>query len=307
MFRNYLSIALRNLARHKLYSFINIGGLAVGLACATFIILVVRDELSWDDWVPGSQNLYRVEMSVAIPGRPVMNMAGVPYPMAAAMRDEVPGVTGKTRLFQKSMTLVAGDRRFSEPVNSVDPEFFSLIRLPLLAGNPAEVLRQPQSIVLTEHAARKYFGAADPLGKFITTSPGDCAGGSCQDRPLALKVTGIMRDLPHNTQLTGDAFIPNTSLADRMSPESKQDWLSSGGWSYVPLPPGADPQAVVARMAPMLDRTVTPALRKFGVPAAGSKIFRIHLTPFTQVHLSSGQWQFNMTPAGSWLTVYGVA
>ena len=307
MFRNYLSIALRNLARHKLYSFINIGGLAVGLACATFIILFVRDELSWDDWVPGSQNLYRVEMSVAIPGRPVMNMAGVPYPMAAAMRDEVPGVTGKTRLFQKSMTLVAGDRRFSEPVNSVDPEFFSLIRLPLLSGNPGEVLRQPQSIVLTEHAARKYFGAADPLGKFITTSPGDCAGGSCQDRPLALKVTGIMRDLPHNTQLTGDAFIPNTSLADRMSPESKQDWLSSGGWSYVSLAPGADPQAVVARMAPMLDRTVTPALRKFGVPAAGSKIFRIHLTPFTQVHLSSGQWQFNMTPAGSWLTVYGVA
>jgi len=309
MFRNYLSIALRNLARHKLFSFINIGGLGLGLACTTFIILFVRDELSWDAWIPASQNLYRVEMSVAIPGRPVMNMAGVPYPMAAAMRDEVPGVTGKTRLFRKSMTLAAGDRQFSEAVNSVDPEFFTLIHLPLIAGNPDQVLRQPQSIVLSQRAARKYFSDTDPLGKFVTTSRGDCAGenAACQDRRVALKVTGIMRDLPHNTQLTGDAFIPNTSLADRMSPESKQDWLSSGGWSYVSLAPGADPQAVVSRMAPMLDRAVTPALRKFGVPSSGSKIFHVHLTPFTQVHLSSGQWQFNMTPAGSWLTVYGVA
>jgi putative ABC transport system permease protein len=309
MFRNYLVTAFRNIARHKLYSFINIAGLAVGLACVILVILFVRDELSYDKWIPGSEDLYRVEMSVAIPGRPVMMMAGVPYPMAAAMREEIPGVTGKTRFFDETMTLTAGDRQFSETVSVVDPEFFTLIRLPLLAGIPGQVFREPESVVLSQSAARKYFGDTDPIGKFISTGRGNCAAAdaTCRNAAVALKVTGVMRDLPYNTQLTGDVFIPNTSMADRASTDSKQDWLSSGGWSFISLAPGTDPQTVMSRMAPLLDRAVTPAFRKFGIPATGSKIIHVHLTPFAQVHLSSGQWQYNMTPAGSWMTVYGVA
>ena len=83
MFRNYLTIALRNVVRHKLYSFINIAGLAVGLACVIFILLFIRDELSFDKWVPDTQNLYRVEVSVYIPGREPLAMAVVPFAMPA--------------------------------------------------------------------------------------------------------------------------------------------------------------------------------------------------------------------------------
>src|SRR5258706_4115232 len=87
MFYNYLIIALRNIVRHKLYSFINIAGLAVGLACVIFIILFIRDELSFDKWLPGSDNLYRVDTVAQPPGLPPGHFALAPFPLPALMKD----------------------------------------------------------------------------------------------------------------------------------------------------------------------------------------------------------------------------
>ncbi len=308
MFRNYLTVALRNIVRHKLYSFINIAGLAVGLASVIFVVLFVRDELSYDKWIPGSDNLYRVEVAVTIPDRPLLMLAVVPFPMPEAMRNEVPGVIGMTRLNAEQMTLTAGDRQFAEHVSVVDPDFFNLIHLPLIAGNPNTVFRQPESIVLSQSAARKYFGDADPIGRTLVTGKGNCDPNdtACQGEMITLKVTGVMADLPHNTHLTGDAFIPNASATDHNFTDSKQDWFSENGYGYVRLTPGADPAKVVASMGPLLDRNVTPALRKFGIRLSGSQSYQVNLTPFTQVHLASSRWLFNLTPPGSWTTVYGV-
>src|SRR5215218_4581212 len=106
MFRNYLVTALRNIFRHKLYSFINIAGLAIGLACVIFVILFVRSELSYDKWIPDTQNLYRIELSVYVPAGDRLDMAVIPFPMPAAMRDEIPEVTGMMRLNPETMTLI---------------------------------------------------------------------------------------------------------------------------------------------------------------------------------------------------------
>ena len=308
MFRNYLTIALRNIVRHKLYSFINIAGLAVGLTSVIFVILFVRDELSYDKWIAGTQNLYRVEMTARMPDGNSLVMAVIPFAMPEAMLNEVPGVTAMTRVFMNPMTLTVGDRQFREPVVSVDPGFFKLIHLPLVSGDADTVFRQPQSLVMSQSAARKYFGDANPIGRIITTARGDCTDTDtvCRGQIVSLKVTGVMRDLPHNTQFTGDVFLPNTSIADTISQETKHDWFSQSGWGYVRLAPGANPDAVVAGMAPLLDRNVTPALRKFGIAGTGSQSYIPHLTPFTQVHLTSSRWRFNMTAPGSWATVYGV-
>jgi putative ABC transport system permease protein len=308
MFRNYLIIALRNIIRHKLYSFINIAGLAIGLTSVIFVILFVRDELSYDKWVSGSQNLYRVEMTAQIPDRPPLAMAVIPYPMLDAMRNEVAGVTGMTRMFTNSMTLMIGNRQFRENVVSVDPDFFKVIKLPLTSGDPGSVFRQPQSLVLSQSAARKYFGDADPVGRILTTGRSDCTDADtvCQAQIVSLKVTGIMRDLPHNTQLSGDVFLPNTSTADRTSLDMKHCWFCENGFGFVTLSPGADPQKVAGGLGPALDRSLTPELRRFGITTRGSDSYAIHLTPFAQVHLNSSQWRFNMTPPGSWTTVYGV-
>ncbi len=308
MFSNYLTIALRNIVRHKLYSFINIAGLAVGLTSVIFVILFVRDELSYDKWIPDTQNLYRVEMTARMPDGNSLVMAVIPFAMPEAMLNEVPGVTAMTRVFMNPMTLTAGDRQFREPVVSVDPGFFKLIHLPLVSGDADTVFRQPQSLVMSQSAARKYFGDANPIGRIITTGRGDCTDTDtvCRAQIVSLKVTGVMRDLPHNTQFMGDVFLPNTSIADTISQETKHDWFSQSGWGYVRLAPGANPDAVVAGMAPLLDRNVTPALRKFGIAGTGSQSYIPHLTPFTQVHLTSSRWRFNMTAPGSWTTVYGV-
>ncbi len=309
MFRNYLTIALRNLLRHKLYSVINIAGLAVGLACVLFIILFARDELSYDKWVPDSGNLYRLELTIHAPSRAPMAFAVIPYPMPAAMHDEIPEVTAMTRISAEPMTLTTGDRQFPEVVNVVEPNFFQVIKLPLLAGDPASVFRQPESVVLSQSAARKYFGSADPIGKTITDGKGQCADGDtpCRDTTVPLTVTGVIRDLPRNTSLAGDVFIPNTSIASYISNDEKASWFSQNGYGFVRLAPGALPQTVIAKMAPMLDRALGPQLKQFGLTnMRGNQVYEVHMTPFAQVHLNSDSWAVQLTPPGSLTTLYGI-
>ena len=307
MFRNYLTVALRNIVRHKLYSFINICGLAIGLTCVIFVILFIRDELSYDKWIPDTRDLYRIELSVAVPGREPLAMAVVPFAMPAAMHDEIPEVTGMTRFNPQTMTLMVGDRQFLEHVVSVDPQFFQIIKLPLLQGDPSRVFRDPQSLVLSESAARKYFGTTDVIGKIITTTANcEAADTACLGRLVSLKVTGLVRDIPYNSQLEGDVFLPNTSIADRNGRKARLSWHTENGYGYVRLAPGADPHAVIAKMAPMLDRAITGELTASGNPLKGSQAYTVHLTPFTDVHLTSEHWRFSIKPPGSWTTVYGV-
>jgi putative ABC transport system permease protein len=304
MISNYLIVALRNLVRHKLYSFINITGLAVGLACVIFVILFARDELSYDKWIPGTQNLYRVEKIAHGQGHAPLYLATLPFPMPAAMRDGIPEVTAMTRINYTTITLMTGDRQFREHVAQVDPNFFQIVRLPLMQGDPADVFRDPESVVISESAARKYFGGTDAVGKILkTTANCEIADTQCPSRMVPLKITGILRDIPHNSQLDGDVFMPNTSIANRMAQSVKQSWFSNRGFGYVVLAPGASPQTVMAKMAPVLDRFVP---NDPGDPRKGSLRYAIHLTPFTDVHLTSSRWLNNETPPGSWTTLYGV-
>jgi putative ABC transport system permease protein len=305
VFRNYLTTALRNIVRHKLYSFINIAGLAVGLACVIFILLFIRDDLSYDKWIPGTQNLYRVEHVSHLLGRAPFAVARNPFPMAAALHDGIPDVVAATRLNYNFMTLFAGDRQFRESVAEVDPNFFQVIMLPLTRGNAATIFRNPESVVISESAARKYFGTTDAIGKVITTAA-NCEAAEdtpqCRGRLVPLRVTGVMRDIPHNSQLDGDVFVPNTSMTDRIGESAKQTWSGGGSFAYVMLARGAKPESVVAKMAPILDRALSPQPSDM---RRGSQRWSIHLTPFTDVHLTSGQWRFNEKPPGSRTTLYG--
>jgi len=304
MFRNYLNTALRNIIRHRLHSFINIAGLAVGLACVIFVLLFIRDELSYDTWVPGTQNLYRIEKTSLLQARDPFNMATLPFLLPAAMHDEIPDVAATTRFYYTFMTIFAGDRQFRERIAGVDPNFFTVIQFPLLRGDPAGVFRDPESVVLSESTARKFFGTTDAVGKIIrTTANCEMADIECLGRLVPLKVTGITRDIPHNSHLDGDVFIPNTSITDRIGQAAKQSWGSNGSYGYVRLAPGATPQAVLSKMAPLLDRAYPP---EPGDRRKGSQRYIFHLTPFADVHLTSGRWRGNEKPSGSWATLTGV-
>jgi putative ABC transport system permease protein len=291
MFRNYLVTALRDIARHKLYSFINIAGLAVGFACAIFIALYLRDELSYDAWIPGSENLYRVETVTTYPGRDPHFLPEMAFPVTIAMQAEIPEVTAQTHLIPEIMTAKIGDRLFRETIDTVDPNFFQIIRLPLVAGDPARVLAQPDSIVLSQTMARKFFGTANPLGKTVTAGNGH-----------ALVVTGVLRDLPHNTHLSVDMVMSNTSRADNDPPDFKKDWLTEYGWGYVQLAPGTDPARLLSRFKPVIDRSLD-VRKEMNLNARGSDVLHLHLIPFRRVRLAP----YGETVSGNWTTIYGFA
>src|ERR1700678_472870 len=139
MFRNYLIIALRNIVRHRLYSLINIAGLTVGLTCAIFIILFVCDQLSYDRWIPGTKNLYRLENMLSLPGKPAQQSSRISFIATQAMLDQVPEIQARTRLVRRSRTILIANRQFPQTVDIVDPNFLQVIRLPLVAGAPASV------------------------------------------------------------------------------------------------------------------------------------------------------------------------
>ena len=174
MFHNYLITALRNFTRHKLYSFINIAGLTVGLACVIFILLFIRDELSYDKWVPGSDNLYRVDAATLLPGGRLDSFALAPFPLPAFMKDHLPEVTAMTRLWPIHMTVQVGDRQFIDEISEADANFFTAMDLPLAAGDPGQVLQRPESIVLSEALARKYFGTTDAIGRRLVINRVNC-------------------------------------------------------------------------------------------------------------------------------------
>jgi len=306
MLRNYLVIALRNIIRHKLYSFINIAGLAVGLASLILIILFVRDELSYDKWIPGSDKLYRVEVTYHIPNRSDIVTAQISMPLPVAMRDQIPEVRSATRLMRQGMTMSQGDRQFLEQVAVVDPNFLQVVQLPLVVGDARTVLAQRDTIVISQRTAKKYFGDADPIGKVLTTGRGRCNQDPvCANTQVSLKVVGVMRDLPHNTHIDADIFMPIDSLADRSDPLQTKNWTSNSSYfGYVTLAPGTDPAVVLAKLKPILDRGVDLS-DLTSTKLTGSQLVDVRLTRFVDAHLTTDRFG-GMRPPGSWTTLYGM-
>jgi putative ABC transport system permease protein len=233
--------------------------------------------------------------------------AGSPYPVAVAMEQQIPEVTGITHLIGARPTVMIGNRLFLDQFHVVDPNFFQLIKLPLVEGAPATVFSQADSVVLSQARARKYFGDAEALGKTIILSENRCddLGRNCQVNQYALKVTGVMRDIPHNSHLLLDALFPVTSNADPLPKKERTAWFDTHGWAYARLAPGADPNVVVAKLKPIIDRSADPKLlSQVHLPA--SSIQRIRLVPFRDLHLTTDR-NGGMKAPGNWATIYGFA
>ena len=305
MFHNYLISALRNFTRHKLYSFINIAGLTVGLSCAIFITVLVRDEISYDKWIPNTQNVYRIRGIWSTSGSKSVSAAPAPFPVADTMAAEIPEVKAAIHLEHYRMTVATGNRQFPESVNVVSPNFFRIIQLPLVAGDPARVFSQPESAVISESAARKYFGTHFAMGRTLRIVSGCNTGpedNDCTAHEGTLMVTGIMRNLPHNTQLAGEVFFPNSSVADPMTHSRKEAWLRASGFGYVKLQPGADVRHIEAELVALVDRHSDPK-KVAGLDETGSQYWMPALEPFGGDHFSDDSG--SLTPPGSWAMVYG--
>jgi putative ABC transport system permease protein len=295
MFRNYMTVALRNIARHRLYSFINIAGLAVGLASAILILLLVRDEVSYDRWIPGSENLYRAGVTFSVPGRENISIAPAMFPLAPGMKADIPQVQDATRIGTQQSAVRYGDKNFFEEVQIADSNFFQVVQLPLVKGNPAQVLQHPNSAVISESVARKYFGDADPIGKVVQLDAGP-----------TVQITGVMRDLPTNTHLKVDFVIPILSKAARNAPDEmkRPRWTSANWYTYVRVTPGTDPKVLLNGIAGLFRKNVNP--KEFGLSQDISELLKPVVIPFNNIHLGSNV-QAEMKPNSDWTTVYGFA
>jgi putative ABC transport system permease protein len=225
----------------------------------------------------------------------------MPFIASQAMVEQIPGVQARTRMKRQYTTLLVGNRQFSQRVNFVDPNFLQMIRLPLVTGDPASVLARPASVVLSEAAARKYFGDESPLGKTMVMSGTVCVDNrNCALKQQALAVTGILKDLPHNTQFQIDVLVPDTALPPDPGPPN---WLWLDGWSYVRLAPNTDPEAVMAKFRTIIDRSVD-MMQRLNVKEPASDVIAPDLVPFAQVHFAADR-VYDMAPPESWTIVYG--
>jgi len=206
MFKNYLKIALRNIVKYKGYSFINIVGLTVGIACSTLILLWVQDELYYDRFHKKSDNIHRVILRHQFAGDRVLTTEVSPPPLAKALVDEVPEIVNATRY--KTMTrkyrIAQGGTFFNETrLALADPAFLDIFTFHFLRGESQKALSEPHSLIITEEMANKYFGTEDPVGKTINI-----------DKKYVLKVTGVIENIPNHSSLQFDFLAPFEFIRD---------------------------------------------------------------------------------------------
>ncbi|MDQ1352146.1 MAG: putative transport system permease protein [Acidobacteriota bacterium] len=187
MFKNYLKVAFRNVFRHKIHSFINIAGLAIGMAACLLLSLWLLDELSYDRYHENADRIYRVVYEYQVEGG-MKRIASTPAPLGPALVNEFPAIQKVVRFGENGFLVRYRDRMFHESVFFADPDIFEVFTFPLLAGNPKTALKEPFSILISEEMRDKYFGNDDPVGKIITLN-----------ERRDFKISGVFKNIPGNS------------------------------------------------------------------------------------------------------------
>ena len=294
MLRNYLKIAWRNLRRQRGFAFINIFGLALGLACCLLIALYVADELSYDRFNTKADRIYRLNSDIKFRDD-VLNMAVTPDPLGPTLKQNYPQVEQFVRLHQQGTWPVrrAGTTSIvrEDNITFADSTLFDVFTLPLVSGDPTRALAQPNSVVISEAAAKRYFGSQNPMGQTLLFA----------NQPY--KITALMRDIPANSHFHADFFL--SMLNDDYQ---WGQWLGNNHHTYVVLKPGVDAGAFAKNLDAVVEKYVGPQL----LSLTGSTLaqfrqsnnrFRFWMMPLTDIHLYSKQ-TIQLAPVGDIRYVY---
>lgn len=261
MLRSYLQILLRNIVRHKLVSFITIFGLTIGLAGSMFIFLWVTDELNFDRFNINGERLYRVEEDQSY-SNGLYHVNVTPWPSGPVWKEGIPEVENSCRMtFTGSLLFRWNDKVFNEEkVLAVDSTFFRMFTFSLISGNKMSALKDPQSIVISETMASKYFGTEDPVGKSLQVNNTE-----------VFQVTGIMKRMPSNSTIDADFLIPFSYM--KKSRWYSESWSSNSIETYFLLSKGSDPGQVNDKITRIVKEHNPQNTTKFG------------LFPFLKIHL----------------------
>jgi putative ABC transport system permease protein len=280
MFRNYLKIAFRTLWKNKKLSTINIFGLAIGMACSLLIFLFVQDELSYDKHHKDAHLIYRVVKDFINDDGSRIPDATSPGPLAAAMQKEIPEVATITRIHPNwggTTLFETGDKKISEEkVWRVDSSFFQVFTVRFIKGDPKTALDDVNSVVITESAAKRYFGASDPIGQTLKMNSND-----------DVTVTGVVADVPAQSH-----FHYEFLLSFRRLPKNVDtNWGSYNYYTYVKVAPGTNIPAFEKKIQAVYERNQQERYSAFYTQA------------LTDIHLTS-RLKWELEPNGDKMYVY---
>ena len=297
MIKNYLKIAIRNIKRHKMYSFINILGLAIGIACCLLIMLYIQDELSYDRFHKNADRIYRINTDLKFGGSELHTPITSDM-MGQLMKQDYSEVEEYTRIYPYGgRKLVKHGEVYNVELRCfhVDTTFFKVFTFPVLYGSTENALVDPRSVILTESTAKKYFGKADIVGKYIETD---------DNHGTLYKVSAVIKDVPSNSHFRFDFLF---SMKD-----VKYDWgnfISMNFHTYLLLRPGADYKKVDEELVQFNDKYCLPyAKEHLGIKSreefekAGNSILN-SLIPITKIHMYSKRTQ-EMSPTGNIQYIY---
>ena len=293
MWRYYLTVGLRSLTKSKTYAAINIIGLAIGLAACLLLLLYVRYETSYDEWLPDHDRVYQVQATWHEAGQPVTASQSSPLPVRDTIAGGFPQIEAVTITRPGRLATMRGGQAVYVDALTVDPSFFDIFKLQFVRGSAAGALPNVRSVVLTETEALKQFGTVDVLGKVITES----SGTERED----YTVTGVLKDLPKNSHMqlaTIFRFDPH-SYDD--VPAAYKSWGAMGQYHYVKLRPGADAVAINAALPAWEKRVIAPQ-NVGGKLSSQADIMDLKLVPVSDVHLGASQLAA-MTPGNDPRTI----
>lgn len=280
MIRNYLKTAYRTLIKNKGFTAINVFGLALGLTTCLLIVFYVFDELSYDRYNIKADRIYRVNNDTKFNGN-LYSDAVTPAPLASTLLAGYPEVEKTVRFRQRGSAHVKkGDQNIEEQnITYCDPSIFEVFTLPMLSGNAVSALKEPNTIVITESIAKKYFNRTDVVGKTLTFN-----------KVKNYTITGIIKDIPRQSHFRFDFYISMPTLD-----ESKEDsWLSNNFQTYILLKKGADykkienefPQLIKDYMGVQLQGVTHSSFNDF---EKSGNYFRFSLVQLTKIHLESNR------------------
>ncbi|MEM8565955.1 MAG: ABC transporter permease [Bacteroidota bacterium] len=281
MYKNYFKIAYRNLAKSKVFSLINIFGLAIGLAASFLIVQYIHFESNYDRFHENIDRIHRVTLSMVRPGEVAIakNTSAVNHPaVGPALLEDFPQVEAFARAVTQTIFINASSMTYEDGTGKattfneermyiVDPSFLTIFSFPFVAGNAETALTEPQAIVISESTAKKYFGTEDPIGK-VMVSNGE----------LPLTVRGVFKDIPENSHIQFDILISFLTLGEKWGYDT---WIWPEFYTYVLLAPDAAPQLLEEQFPSFVDRYMTDIMTEHKFQAG------MHLQPVADIHLTS--------------------
>jgi putative ABC transport system permease protein len=286
MLRNYISAALGNIGRNGLYAGITILGLSVSFAAAILIGLYLRDEFTFERFIPGYQQVYRVEADLTLPAAKPLALDMTATTVAATLKLDFPEIERAARIEPSVAVLKIGDVARSETVMWADADFFRVLPYPVLAGDAAAALEAPDGVVMTRAAARKYFGQDAPIGRTLMVNPGFEPTGLPEAEAAMLRafhpmrVLAVLKDLPSNTHIRTEVFASGRAPFSLIALDDRHPSpFNTNDLTYVKLKPGASLDAVRARLPAFSDHHYRPK--------NGPRTLQFRLMPVAGLHFTA--------------------